>query len=99
MILRIVKAKPIKPGLVRFDIEVWDNNHIQGEYSIAELIEPYITYPGEDSNEVKFDVVALQQSITNTCATLQFFGLIASNLVNMEWDVFANDTNKVEQKD
>jgi hypothetical protein len=73
--------------VVRFNVELWHDNHIVGEYALAIDMERYIERPDEDDGEIKFDLVAFQQQVTNEAANLQFAGALSDKLRGLEWTV------------
>lgn len=90
MILKLINAKPIKPAVVRFGVELWEDNFIQGEYEVAIDVEKFITRPSENDEEIKFDFEAFQQEVTNAVARLQFEGVVAAKLVGKAWTVLSD---------
>jgi hypothetical protein len=91
MLLKVSKAKAIKPNVVRFGFEVWFENHIVGEGDVAMDINAYITET--DEGDMSFDFSGWQQELTNLAAGLQSTSQIASKLINAEWNV-ATEENK-----
>lgn len=99
IVLRIANAKPIKPMVARLTVELWEANYIQGEYDIAVDLAQYTKT--DVDGKLEFDVVALQQDITNQIAALQHASSIASRISKLAWVVKVNEEsdNQSESSD
>lgn len=86
LILRISKARPIKPMVVRVSVELYDaNKNIMGEYDIALDIEGDVRQDEENPSKVNVNVAALQQKLTDAVADMQLTGMIANQFEGLEW--------------
>ena len=92
--IRIIKARPAKEMLIRFDIEVYDNNRLVFEYSIVKDMNQYVTITdttGPDDiaprTNINVEIAELQQDLTNDVAGLQITGIVAAGCQGLVWDV------------
>jgi len=88
MRLEITSAHPIKPMVVRFAIDLYDNdNNLTSEYEIAIDIEEFLQYEMlEDRTNINIDGSAIQQYLTDQVVEMQFTAMVARNFTGLSWE-------------
>lgn len=90
MIFKATKVVPIKPNVLRANVEVWEDNFLQYEAAIAVDILPFITEKGEVEGgniQVEFDMHRFQRHVTDEVIKLMNMGRLAATITGNFWRV------------
>jgi len=99
MKLVITSARPIKPMVIRFSIELFDDEgNFTSEYEIATDVEEFVQFELlEDRTNVNIDGSAIQQHLTDQVVQMQFTAMLASNFNGLEWEALNNDEKPTKE--
>ena len=95
MLIKIVSSKVIKPMLIRFDLEVMENNLVIGESAFPVDMNNFVK-ESDDSDQLQLDVAAFQNHVTQELARLQQTFDLASKLKGFAWMIVTDNRREVE---